>query len=141
MRLQPLRTAPPKPEHRALLALLAIYAAASLVHFIHNAQFLADYPNLPQSWSPAHVYLAWIAMTLVGVTGWLLLSRGLILLGLVTLVVYADLGLDSLGHYVLAPLSAHTVAMNATILAEVTAAGCVLFEVARQIARRVFVDA
>ena len=120
-----------------LPTLLAIYGVASLVHFTHNAEFLVDYPNLPRSWSPAHVYLAWTGMTIVGVAGWLLLSRGLALLGLFTLAVYAILGLDSLGHYVLAPLSAHSTGMNATILAEVTAAGCVLFEVIRQIARRV----
>ena len=116
--------------------LLVIFGAASLVHFTHNAEFLTDYPNLPKAWLPAHVYLAWIGMTTVGVVGWLLLSRGLILAGLFTLALYATLGLDSLGHYVLAPLSAHTAAMNATILVEVTAAGCVLFEVARQIVRR-----
>ena len=98
-----------------LLLLLLTYGVASLVHFTHNAEFLADYPNLPKSWSPAHVYLAWIWMTAVGVLGWLLLSRGLILVGLFALMLYAVLGLDSLGHYVLAPMSAHTAAMNATI--------------------------
>jgi hypothetical protein len=123
---------PTKPEHRALLALLLVYGAASLVHFTHNAEFLGDYPNLPKAWSPGLVYLAWIGMTIVGVAGWLLLSRGLALAGLIVLVVYAAFGLDSLGHYVVAPLSSHTAAMNATILTEVIAAGCVLFEIARQ---------
>jgi hypothetical protein len=33
--------------------------AASLLHFAHNAQYLAQYPNLPPSWSRAEVYLAW----------------------------------------------------------------------------------
>lgn len=122
---------------RRLRALLLIFAAASLVHFIHNAEFLGDYPNLPRSWSRADIYLAWVGITLVGAAGWLLLTRGLVLLGLSVLATYAGLGLDSLGHYVLAPLAAHTAAMNATILAEVTAAGCVLFEVARQMARRI----
>jgi hypothetical protein len=126
---------PTKPEHRALLALLMVYGAASLVHFTHNAEFLGDYPNLPKAWSPALVYLAWIGMTIVGVAGWLLLLRGLALAGLIVLVVYAALGLDSLGHYVVAPLSSHTAAMNATILTEVIAAGCVLLEIARQMLR------
>src|SRR5262245_19409644 len=124
-----------KAKQNVILGLIAAFAAASLVHFIHNAEFLHDYPNIPGSWSRAQVYVAWVAMTMVGVVGWLLLSRGRILAGLFTLVVYAGLGLDSLGHYWLAPFSAHTPAMNATILAEVTAAGCLLFEVARQIAR------
>jgi hypothetical protein len=130
-----MRTNPRATERRTLLILLAIYAVASLVHFTHNAEFLADYPNLPRSWTPAQVYLAWGGMTLIGVIGWLLLSRGLTLAGLLAIAVYACLGLDSLGHYVLAPLSAHTMAMNATILAEVSAAGCVLLEVLKQIGR------
>ena len=117
-------------------AVLLLYCAASLVHFWHNAEFLGDYPNLPSSWSRADIYLAWIAMTGVGVVGWILLARGLVVAGLLALAAYAILGLDSLGHYVLAPLSAHTAMMNATILAEVVAAGLVLVEVARQLAGR-----
>ena len=125
-----------KPEQYVLFFLLLVYAVASLVHFTHNAEHLAEYPNLPSSWSRADVYVAWIAMTLVGVIGWLFVSRGWILTGLCVLVGYALLGLDSLGHYVVAPLSAHTLTMNATILAEVVAAGLVLVEVMRQIAGR-----
>jgi hypothetical protein len=118
--------------------LLLVYAAASLVHFTHNAEFLRDYPGLPASWSRAQVYLAWLAMTGLGAIGWFLLSRGKSLAGLWVLVVYAALGLDSLGHYVLAPMSAHTLTMNATILVEVIAAAVVLLEVSRQIVRRSF---
>src|SRR5687767_7105558 len=83
-----------------LFCLLLVYGAASLVHFTHNAEFLADYPNLPASWSPANVYLAWTAMTIVGVLGWLLISRGFFFTGLSVVIVYAALGLESLGHYV-----------------------------------------
>jgi hypothetical protein len=122
---------------RTLLPLLLIYGLASLVHFSHNAEFVADYPNLPASWSRADVYLAWIALTIVGIAGWVLMRRGFLLAGLVVLALYAALGLDSLGHYLLAPLSAHTLMMNSTILAEVTAAGLVLVEVMWQIGRRV----
>jgi hypothetical protein len=125
-------------NRHTLLSLLLIYGVASLVHFSHNAEFLVDYPNLPASWSRADVYLAWIALTIVGVAGWLLISRGFLLVGLLVLAAYAALGLDSLGHYLLAPLSAHTLTMNSTILAEVTAAGLVLVEVVRQIVRRMF---
>ncbi len=121
---------------RALAVLLVIYAAASLVHFVHNAEFLADYPGLPRTWSSSTVYIAWIGMTAIGAAGWLLVSRGITLPGLFVLAVYAALGLDSLGHYLFAPISAHTLAMNSTILAEVTAAACVLLEVGRQMARR-----
>ena len=122
---------------KTLPILLLVYVAASLIHFIHNAEFLADYPNLPTSWTRSGVYLAWIVMTLVGAAGWTLVSRGYQLTGLLFLSVYAILGLDSLGHYVLAPLSNHTVVMNSTILLEVTAAALVLIEVLRQILQQV----
>jgi hypothetical protein len=129
------RIEPNPASNRVLPTLLSIYAAASLVHFTHNAEFIGDYPNLPRSWARMDVYLAWVAMSAIGLAGWLLLSRGLRLAGLLVLIVYAAIGLDSLGHYVLAPLSAHTFMMNSTILAEVTAAALVMVEVGRRIVR------
>jgi len=129
----PLRTNP----QPTLLALLLVFAAASLVHFVHNAEFIAEYPNLPASWTRADVYLAWMAMTGVGLAGWFLVTRGYWIAGLLALTAYAALGIESLGHYVLAPLSHHSPAMNVTILLEVTAASLVLIEVLRQMARRI----
>jgi hypothetical protein len=124
------------PSRKVLGVLFLAYAAASLVHFIHNAEFLREYPGLPSTWTRAGVYLAWVAMTAVGIAGWLLATRGYRLAGLVVLCIYAAFGLDSLGHYVLAPLSAHTLAMNSTILVEVTAAALLLVEAVRQMVRR-----
>lgn len=125
-----------KSNHWILGALLLVYAGASLVHFVHNSEFLADYPHLPPSWSRAEVYCAWVLLSGIGVTGWLALARGLTLSGLVLLAVYAALGMESLGHYALAPMAAHTRAMNATILAEVAAATLVLIEVLRRLVQR-----
>lgn len=116
--------------------LLVIYAAASLAHFAHNAHFLADYPNLPANWSAAGVYGAWLGVTLVGVTGWLLLARGHDIVGLLALILYAFAGLDSLGHYVVASFTDHTAIMNGSILFEVVTAALVLIEVVRQLALR-----
>lgn len=121
-----------RPDNRPLFLLLALYAVASLVHFVHNAEFLGDYPGLPASWSRGGVYLAWIGMTALGGVGALLVYRGRESIGLMLLAVYAALGLDSLGHYVVAPLSAHSSMMNTTILLEVGAAALVLLEVARR---------
>jgi len=125
-----------EPGRRFLLVLLLVYAAASLLHFIHNAEFLADYPNLPAAWSRAGVYLAWAAMTIVGMLGWLLITRGHEVAGLLVVLVYAALGLDSLGHYVVAPMAMHTLAMNTTILLEVLAAALVFAEASRLIVVR-----
>ena len=123
-------------RQRTLFVLALVYAVASLIHFTHNAEFIADYPNMPAGWSRGGVYLAWLAMTALGAAGLLLVVRGYRIAGLLVLAVYAALGLDSLGHYVLAPLSAHSAAMNSTILLEVTAAALVLVEVLRQLGRR-----
>ena len=121
---------------RRLTALLLAYGVASLVHFIHNAEFLPDYPGLPVTWTREGVYLAWLGMTAVGISGWLLLKRGMRLAGLAILALYATLGIDSLGHYLAAPMESHSMAMNATILVEVTAAALVLVAVATNLFRR-----
>ncbi len=91
--------------------------AASLVHFAHNATFLADYPNMPAWLSPAGVYAVWLAQAAIGAAGVLLFLRGR-LIGLALIAIYAVLGFAGLDHYVLAPMSAHTAAMNATIWLE-----------------------
>jgi hypothetical protein len=101
-----------------------VHAAASLVHFVHNATFLADYPNMPVWISPAVVYGVWLAQAAVGAAGVLLFLRGR-MLGLALIALYALFGFGGLDHYTLASISAHTLAMNATIWLE-TATGIVL---------------
>jgi hypothetical protein len=110
--------------NRTLLALVLVHAAASLVHFVHNATFLADYPNMPVWISPAVVYGVWLAEAAVGAAGVLLFLRGR-MIGLALIALYAVFGFGGLDHYTLAPISAHTFAMNATIWLE-TATGIVL---------------
>jgi hypothetical protein len=121
----------------SLVVLLVIYLIASLVHFVHNAEFLRDYPNLPASWTRPEIYCAWVGMTIVGASGYMIIARGYPRLGLLFLVLYSGLGLDSLGHYAVAPMAAHTTAMNSTILLEVTAAAALLAAVLRLLLRAV----
>jgi len=109
-----------------LFALLAIYCAASLVHFVHNAQFITEYPNLPAWLTSSEVYLAWLAVTSVGAAGVAIAMSGHRVFGLVLIAGYAALGFAGLDHYTRAPLSAHTLAMNATIAFEVVAASALL---------------
>jgi hypothetical protein len=115
---------------KALAALLVAYTAASLFHYAHNAEFLAEYPNMPAWLSRAQIYTAWLGATAVGASGYVLLRRGFRLAGLALLAVYAVLGFDSLTHYALAPASAHTAAMNASILLEAATATLLLGAVA-----------
>jgi hypothetical protein len=122
------------PERTLLVCLLA-FAAASLLHHVHNAEFLHDYPNLPASLSRGRVYGAWLAEALLGVAGWLLLQRGYPKSGSALIAIYALVGFSGLAHYVLAPASAHSLVMNATIWLEVVMAAVLLAAVVRRSTR------
>lgn len=123
--------------HISLLPILLLtYGAASLVHYAHNAEFLIDYPNMPAWLSPARVYAAWLGVTAIGLVGFLLICRGYQLTGLAVSGVYGVLGLDGLGHYTLASLSAHTFTMNLTIWLEAATAVLLLTAVVSMMLRR-----
>src|SRR5262245_4218929 len=130
--MQPL----PAASKRIAIVTLA-YALASLVHHVHNAEYLGAYPNMPAWLTRAGVYAAWGAVTLVGVTGYLLYRTRHARSGLVLLAVYAALGLYGLAHYAVASPAAHTLAMNLTIGCEVATAlalaAAVLAEARRQL--------
>lgn len=106
--------------------LLALYCAASLVHFAHNAEFVADYPNLPAWLTRSKVYVAWLAVTSVGVAGVALLALRAHVVGLIVVAGYALLGFAGLDHYWVAPFAAHSLAMHATIGFEVSSAAALL---------------
>ena len=115
-----------KHKHTILFASMLLYGAASLLHFTHNAQFAADYPNLPASFSAARIYGAWLVVAAIGLAGYLLLKRGHQFWGLSVVALYASLGFDGLLHYTLAPMAQHDWAMNLSIWFEVVTAA-VLF--------------
>jgi len=110
---------------RTILILMIVYAGASLLHFVHNALYIYAYPNLPAWITPFEVYASWCGITAVGVSGYWIYRRVSQAIGLLVIAVYALLGFGGLDHYVLAPIGAHTVAMNITIMVEVAAA-CIL---------------
>jgi hypothetical protein len=114
-----------------LVPLMLIYGAASLLHFIHNAVYIHDYPNLPVWLTSGGVFAAWPVVAGVGLLGYLLYSRVSRVAGLIAIAAYAALGLGGLDHYTVAPVSAHTVAMNLTILLEAATAVVLLVCVAR----------
>jgi len=124
------------PERAWLGGLLLLYLAASLLHFVHNAEYLADYPNLPAWLDRADVYLAWLGLAAIGAAGWALYRFGWRLAGLLLIGVYAGFGFDGLLHYTRAPFAAHTQAMNFTIWFEVAAAALLLLAVLTLVARR-----
>src|SRR5688500_4705782 len=121
---------------KVLLVLCLLYAAASLIHFAHNAESLADYPNMPEWLSRAKIYAAWLCLTAVGVVGCFLVHRGFHLTGLLVIAVFAALGFDSLTHYHVAPLAAHTAMTHVTSWMDVATAAVLLVAAARLAARR-----
>jgi hypothetical protein len=112
-------TSPLFPKH--VWALLVAYFVASLMHFVHNAEFIAVYPNLPAWLTREKVYLAWLAVSSLGVAGLIVSRLGLRALGALFVGAYGAFGLDGLGHYTLALCSEHTLATNLTIWFEVIA--------------------
>jgi len=104
--------------NRSLLALVLVHAMASLVHFVHNATFLADYPNMPTWITPGGVYATWVGEAAIGAAGVILFLRGRTAIGLALIAIYAVLGFGGFDHYTLAAISAHTLAMNLTIWLE-----------------------
>ena len=119
-----------------IVLLMCVYGAASLLHFVHNAVFLADYPNMPDSLTAAGVYGAWCIVAAVGIAGYILYRHVHTMIGLAVIAVFAVLGFGGLDHYWLAPPGAHSLAMNLTIGFEVVAASALLFEVVRQVVRQ-----
>ena len=122
---------------KTLTWLLVFYGLASLAHFVHNAEYLAVYPNLPVWLSRLQIYGAWCGITAVGLAGYALYCRDHRFMGLSLLALYAALGFDGLLHYHRAPLAAHTLSTNLTILLEVGAAALALLAVVKAAFRRV----
>jgi hypothetical protein len=104
-----------------LWALIAVYFVASLAHFSHNAEYIAFYPGMPDSLTRETVYVAWLAVTSVGIGAIAALRLGFKSVGIALLAVYGTLGLDGLAHYTLALCSEHTLGANATIWSEAVA--------------------
>ena len=109
--------------------LFAMYAAATLLHFAHNAQHLAQYPNLPASWSSSEVYAACCCVTALGLGGYALYAFAGRRFGLIILGLYAVLGFGGLLHYTRASMAHHSAMMNVTIWAEAAAGALLLAKV------------
>jgi hypothetical protein len=126
-----------KPFPKPIQVVLAVYFLASLLHFAHNAEFIAFYPNMPPWLTREKVYLAWLAISSVSVLAVVLSRFGWRCLGAVFLAFYGALGLDGLAHYSLALCSEHTLLTNITIWFEAVS-GLVLLLASSVLAVRAF---
>lgn len=124
---------PPARPDRRLPACLLACAAASLLHHVHNAEFLREYPNLPASLTRGGVYAAWLGEAAIGAAGYLLFRSRYGKVGLGLIGIYALIGFSGLAHYYVAPLSDHTWTMNATIWLEAVSGAALLIAVLRKV--------
>ena len=131
-------TAVPGASHlpRHLSWLVAVYGLASLAHFTHNAEYIALYPNMPPWLSREDVYLAWLAVSAVGIAGGLMWTSGWRVAAVLALGTYGALGLKGLAHYTLASCSEHTLVMNLTIWFEAIAGSALAVAAVRHVVRR-----
>ncbi|HTM59526.1 MAG TPA: hypothetical protein VL199_04125 [Burkholderiales bacterium] len=113
-------------KSKLLLGFLLAYMVGSFIHNFHNAQFIDEYPNMPRGFPVALAYVVWGTVTAVGLAGYYAVRRGRELLGLGLVGAYAAFGLLVLGHYKLAPVSAHSIGANVTIAIELVTAALLL---------------
>ena len=123
-------------ERNRLVPTLVVYLAASFIHFAHNAEFLGNYPNLPSWITPSGIYLSWVGLAAIGVSGLILYLRNRHAVGLLLVGVYAAFGFDGLIHYSRASFAEHSVAINLSIWFEVVAAGALMVVVVTSAIRR-----
>jgi hypothetical protein len=112
------------PRH--IWFLLAVYFVASSAHFVHNAAYIAYYPNMPSWITSDRVYMAWCVVTAVGIAGLVAVRLRLHAAAPVFIAVYGAVGLDGLAHYALALCSEHTFMTNVTIWSEAISGLCLL---------------
>jgi hypothetical protein len=129
MSLPKARFAAGLPRH--IWILLGAYFVASGAHFIHNAAYIAYYPNMPSWISPARVYVAWLAVTAIGIAGLVAARLRLHAVAVTLIAIYGALGLDGFAHYALALCSQHTLMTNVTIWAEAVSGVFVLLAATR----------
>jgi len=122
---------------RPVLLLAAVYFAASLAHFGHNAEYIAFYPGMPAWLTREKVYLAWLGITSLGVLALLFAKLSVPALALLFLGAYGAFGLDGLAHYTLALCSEHTLVSNLTIWSEAASGLALLLASTLLLARHV----
>lgn len=115
----------PAPRKMTLEVLLLTYFVACFLHSIQDAEYARAYPL--SGWdSTASVYITWLAISALGLLGYLIHRSTLRWVGQVVLCLYAVVGFDGLFHYTRAPFSAYSRAMHISIGVQVVVASILL---------------
>jgi hypothetical protein len=106
---------------RVLCWLLLANVAASILHYVDNVLFFAQYPE--PVWIDTHMIDAfWFAMTPLAWLGYRWVRRGRAHAGAITLYLYAAAGALVLGHYRYAPWCGIATRIHVFILLEAAVA-------------------
>ncbi|EKO3516029.1 hypothetical protein LA983_000436 [Vibrio fluvialis] len=90
---------------------------SSILHYVDNIVFFADYPE-PVWINPRQIDLFWIAMTPLAPIGYQQIKQGRWLIGAGLLVMYGVCNMLTLGHYNYAPFTTIAFKIHAFILIE-----------------------
>lgn len=104
-----------------LLVLLILNITASILHYTDNLIHFDSYPE-PDWFSPYLTDSIWLAMTPLGLLGFIFYRQQKFQLSYIGLYGYALLSQLTLGHYLIAPIWDLTIKMNSLILIESLAA-------------------
>lgn len=102
---------------RWLLAMLVVCIVTSILHYVDNVLFFAQYPE-PTWFNPSLVDILWFVMTPIGITGYSFWQQGRRTLAFGLLYLYVAMGQLTLGHYFYAPIWELTWKMNGLIFLE-----------------------
>jgi hypothetical protein len=81
-----------------LLALLIVNAIFTILHYTDNFVSYDKYPQ-PAWITPDGIYLAWIALTIFGIVGYLFYARNAFWTAYLCLGIYSITGISSPAHY------------------------------------------
>lgn len=90
-----------RPATRAILVLLALAFAISVVHYADNVGNYADYPRSDSIPNPSRALVggAWVLFTAFGAAALVALLRGRDRAAAICLAAYSGSGLVGIGHY------------------------------------------
>jgi hypothetical protein len=103
-----------KNQHQILLLLLIASIIITSFHYTDNAIFVDKYPE-PAWFTTSGVFITWAIMTLIGIAGYWLYTKGKFWTSYLFLSIYSFTGLSSPAHYFYGVMSVFSLKMHALI--------------------------
>lgn len=101
-------------HQQLLLSLLLISIVSTMIHYTDNFIFFDQYPQ-PDWITLPSIYISWVILTAIGITGYGLYRVRNFGLAYLCLFLYSLTGLSSLGHYLYGDLSEFSAKMHLLI--------------------------